>query len=153
MSNKSIFEVRIENLNKLIAHYGSVRAFERVSGIAASMVSRVTHWTPDNTNPNYKRMGERLARKTEINVGLPAGWLDTTHESGADPDLLSALPQPPLESARGLDSIPAQLSSIQTATRDTMVKLMVAGKLPDSVCLKLLQTWQGALEELESLPS
>jgi hypothetical protein len=154
---KTVFEHRRDNLLQLIERYETQEALQRVTGIAASVLSRMKSWTPTGTNPNHKRIGEKLARQFEETLKLPAYWMDAPHTTEelkgvkVGSSRLSALSSlaVPAPVSRGVAADTATLSPIQVATHDTLVKLMAAGKLPDTACLKLLQAWQGALEELD----
>jgi hypothetical protein len=154
---KTIFEHRKDNLLLLIERYETQEALQRVTGIAASVLSRMKSWRPEGSNPNHKRIGEKLARQFEETLKLPAYWMDAPHTAeelagvkvASSPlSSLSSLTMPASVN-RGISVDASTLSPIQVATHDTLVKLMVAGKLSDTACLKLLQTWQGALEEID----
>lgn len=154
---KTVFEHRRDNLLQLIERYGTQEALQRATGIAASVLSRMKSWDPAGNNPSHKRIGEKLARQFEETLKLPAYWMDTAHTpeevagvkvvSSRLSSLASLAMSAPAHRPVSVDT--SALSPIQVATHDTLVKLMAAGKLSDTACLKLLQTWQGALEELD----
>jgi len=109
------------------------------------------NWNPEDPNPRHKRIGEKLARQFESSLGLTRYWMDNPHaeeELGAV-EVVTKPEAPPV--VQPVSPGDPQLSSIQVATRDTLVKLMAAGKLSDGACLKLLQSWQTAVEELEGV--
>lgn len=155
--SKSVFEYRKDNLLQLIERHETQEALQRATGIAASVLSRMKNWNAGTTNPSHKRIGEKLARQFEESLKLPIYWMDTPHP----PEDITAVREATsrtsaLAGLSRLSDVPSRLSAdvstlspLQVATHDTMVKLMVAGKLPDTACLKLLQTWQSAIEELE----
>lgn len=151
MKNKEIYEIRVDNLLRLIEQYKTQDELQRLTGIASSTLSRIKHWTPALKNPNYKRMGEKLARRIEISLELPDLWMDTNNDENSLGIVakVASRPRAQLALTLGRDYV-SGLSSIQSATCDTIVKLMLAGKLPDTACLKLLQTWQSSVEELEA---
>jgi len=154
---KTVFEHRRDNLLQLIERYETQEALQRVTGIAASVLSRMKSWSPTASNPNHKRIGEKLARQFEQTLKLPAYWMDAPHTGEEFAGLrvvssrLSSLASlaVPASVNQGVSVDTSMLSPIQVATHDTLIKLMAAGKLPDTACLKLLQGWQGALEELD----
>lgn len=154
---KTISEHRKDNLLLLIERYETQEALQRVTGVATSVLSRMKSWSPGSSNPNHKRMGEKLARQFEEALKLPAYWMDAPHVAedlagvkvvSSRLGALSSLAIP-ASASRTVSADTSTLSPIQVATHDTLVKLMAGGKLPDTACLKLLQSWQGALEELD----
>jgi hypothetical protein len=154
---KTVFEHRRDNLLHLIGRYETQEALQRVTGIAASVLSRMKSWDLNRSNPNNKRIGEKLARQFEETVKLPAYWMDAPHTAEEwagvrrDSSRLGSMASlaMPASVNRGMSVDTPRLSPIQVATHDTLVKLMSAGKLSDTACLTLLQAWQGALEELD----
>lgn len=107
------------------------------------------NWDPDAPESRHKRVGEKLARQIEVSLGLSKYWMDNPHGE-PEHDSVPVLATDPSDSAPAPSGEPSRLSSIQVATRDTLVKLMKSGKLTDGACLKLLQSWQGAVEQLEA---
>jgi hypothetical protein len=151
MGVKSIYEIRVENLTQLVKQHGTQGALSRAVGISPTSVSRILAWREGSTDPGRKKLGERLARKIEAQLRLAPLWMDTMHENDSAPD--QRAPSPPLNwthVARLRGDPTTGLSPIQLATHDTLVKLMAAGRLPDSACLKLLEAWQAAVTELEA---
>lgn len=150
MKSKGIYEIRVDNLLRLIKQYTTQEELQRLTGIASSSFSRIKNWTPEIQNQSYKRMGEKLARRIEASLELPDFWMDTNQDELAPGVAATAPPRAKAKIALAPVRDVLGLSPIQTATCDTIVKLMIAGKLPDTACLKLLQTWQSAVEELEA---
>jgi hypothetical protein len=150
MVNRSVYEIRAQNLCFLIDKYGSQEVLHDLTDIAPSILSRLKNWKPQDGTTKNKRMGEKLARRIEAALELAAYWMDNPHNDQETFEGVAPLPTQP----KGPDAIAregqSKLSSLQAATRDTMLKLMLAGKLPDTACLKLLQSWETSLQELEA---
>lgn len=140
MDTKTVFEIRSENLGKLVDAHNGTRSLERRIGMAASLISRITCWHPNDPNPNHKRMGEKMARNIETILGLPSFWMDISHDEHSS---LQLTKEAKTESPRGL-------SSIQIATCDKLVNLMVAGKITDADCLNLLKSWKVLISDLDN---
>jgi hypothetical protein len=93
-------------------------------------------------------VGEKLARQIEVSLGLSKYGIDNHGE--AERDSIPVITTAPSDRAPTPPTEPSKLSSIQVATCDTLVTLIESLKLTDGACLKLLQSWQGAVEELEA---
>lgn len=76
----NIKEIRRNNLNKLIEKYGSQRHLSEKIDIDSSYLSQIKN--PDNP----KNIGEKMARKIEVALRLPVGYMDL-ESIGADPTL------------------------------------------------------------------
>ena len=63
-----IQQVRLLNLRKLIAEFGSQAKLADTVGITASVISQLV--------TGHRDIGEKLARKIESGSGRPALWLD-----------------------------------------------------------------------------
>lgn len=153
MASEDLYEIRVKNLLRLIEQYKTQEALQGLTGIASSTFSRIKRGPPGADNLHSKRMGENLARRIEKSLDLPDFWMDTDHfapPGSKIPGIRPIVREIPKSSSqiRGAPS----LTSIQTATHDTLVKLMLGGKLPDTACLKLLQSWQSDIEELDARP-
>lgn len=153
MASEDLYEIRVKNLLRLIEQYKTQEALQGLTGIASSTFSRIKRGPPGANNLHSKRMGENLARRIEESLDLPDFWMDIDHSATPSPNVprirLVAREIPKSSSLRGA---PSKLTSIQAATHDTLVKLMLGGKLPDTACLKLLQAWQSDIEELDARP-
>jgi hypothetical protein len=78
----TIIEIRINNLNRLIDEYGSMRALAEAINRAPSVVSQMR---------SGRTFGERLARHTEESLGLPNGYLDSESSETTIDTLLSKI--------------------------------------------------------------
>ena len=96
-------------------------------------------------------MGERVARKIELNLGLPTGWMD--HPRDSVPELSvdgPALLKPAAGAPVSKDAEPKMmslegLSDIQVATLTMAARLARQGALSDQECVALLASWQGRM--------
>lgn len=76
-----ISKIRRMRLQELIdTKYGGVQAeFAKKAGVNPTQIS--TALNPSPKNPKYARqIGEKLARKIEVALELPIGWLDGTED-------------------------------------------------------------------------
>jgi hypothetical protein len=142
----TISEVRINNLLLLKDKYGSFTALRDAIGMSSSQFSQIKRYLENPAMKGTRGLGEQLSRRIEQTLSLPRGWLDA-------PQSLADFP-PAAASAGNKTPAPAVategLSHLQLAVIDTATKLMRAKLIPDSECLKLLQTWQPLVEKLEA---
>ncbi len=66
-------EIRRKNLRALVDKADSGAAFAKQADIAPSLLSQILGQNPT------RNIGDRLARKIEDRLTLPAGWLDSIH--------------------------------------------------------------------------
>lgn len=86
---KTVFEVRKENLIKLILDkfQGNNTSFGKATGIHHNHVNLMA-----TENPKTQRnMGEELARRIELAIGLPTGWIDVPHGDAAKSFVVKAM--------------------------------------------------------------
>lgn len=72
-------QVRIRNLERLIAEAGSAAKLARIVGTNSSYLSQVRHQMPTKKG-TPRGVGDDLAEKLERGMGKPAGWMDEPHE-------------------------------------------------------------------------
>lgn len=73
----TIYEIRRKNVEHMIEHSESRRAFAMQIGIEYNLLNQyLSHKKPKN-------IGDKLALKVTTGFGLPDGWLDTMHDSSA----------------------------------------------------------------------
>jgi hypothetical protein len=72
-SLERIFRVRLENMRKLIAAEGGPTKMAKRLDCTPAFLTHIAGQTP------IKVIGEKLARDTEVKLGLFSGWLDSLH--------------------------------------------------------------------------
>ena len=84
MTEKSIYDIRRENLNSLIGVYGSIARINVLTGRPRtdSSLSQIRNQTVNTVNHNVRRMGKNLARSLEQQLRLGEGWFDVEHPDG-----------------------------------------------------------------------
>lgn len=89
-------EVRLTNFLKLSESYEKIADFCKVIQIAPSYYSQVKRGT--------KVIGDEIAERVENALGLPHGWMDTTHSTEAEQ--IKALPTDVVGVAYAIASLP-----------------------------------------------
>ncbi|MEW5756429.1 MAG: S24 family peptidase [Pseudomonadota bacterium] len=72
-------QVRVRNLELLIAEAGSAAKLARIAGTNSSYLSQVRNQMPTKKG-TPRGVGDDLAEKLERGMGKPAGWMDEPHE-------------------------------------------------------------------------
>lgn len=67
-------EIRRQNLRNLVKQYGGQKELAEAADIAANQLNHLI-----SPNP-FRNVGEKLARKIEVNLNLPIGYLDDIHK-------------------------------------------------------------------------
>lgn len=76
---KTIDEIRRNNLNIAATRAGSATLLAKKAGISLVYLSRLKNCAVETRTGNVKTMGARVARKIEVAIGEPVGWMDTDH--------------------------------------------------------------------------
>jgi SOS-response transcriptional repressor LexA len=90
-------QIRLHNLEVLIAEAGSAAKLARSAGTNSSYLSQVRNQLPTK-NGTPRSIGNELAEKLERAMNKSQGWMDTPHTDGArknnhdDPDLRNLHP-------------------------------------------------------------
>ena len=74
-------QIRLQNLELLIAEAGSAAKLARIAGTNSSYLSQVRNQMPTKKG-TPRGVGDDLAEKLERGMGKPHGWMDESHESG-----------------------------------------------------------------------
>ena len=101
---KPISEIRLANLESLIAEAGTADELASRADLSAVYISQIRARAIDVKTGRPRSMGSVAARKLEIGMGKPSGWMDRDHNdrpntSGdwpfprLDPSLYGALSQ------------------------------------------------------------
>ena len=142
-------ETRRTNLLKLAAGSRNKSEFARLAGLAPSQLRQIVN--VDATGAAVRDCGEKLARKIEGALGLGSGWLDTEHLEDLDAHLVARLAGLPRSVAEAtLPSEPEQvrtddLTPMQRAVVDALLKVCRNGELSDRECIDLLDAWKEKL--------
>lgn len=79
MTMKTIAEIRLDNLDLLIAEFGTQDRVAEKSGTSPVYLSQIKNKTPDAKTGKLRQMGDPTARKLESGCGKEIGWMDNTH--------------------------------------------------------------------------
>jgi hypothetical protein len=74
-------EIRRVNLLTLIAEAGSASKLSVITGIAASYISQTSRAVQHSTGKKPRTIGPDMARKFEVGMGKPRGWMDADHSA------------------------------------------------------------------------
>ncbi|MBR9910302.1 MAG: peptidase S24 [Gammaproteobacteria bacterium] len=91
-------QIRLNNLEVLIAEAGSAAKLARAAGTNSSYLSQVRNQLPTKKG-TPRSIGDELAEKLEKAMSKPHGWLDTPHKHETGQEEINALDGP---SVRGL---------------------------------------------------
>ena len=80
---RKLHQIRLRNLEILIAQAGSAARLARACDTNSSYLSQVRHQTP-NEKGTPRTLGNRMAEKLEKAMGKPSGWMDTPHADGEE---------------------------------------------------------------------
>lgn len=83
---KSAAEIRLENLEKLVAQAGSADALAKAAGMSPEYISQIRNRAIDNKTGRERNLGNQAARRLENGMGKPIGWMDTIHDSAGGKD-------------------------------------------------------------------
>jgi SOS-response transcriptional repressor LexA len=76
-------QIRLRNLEMLIAEAGSATNLARAAGTNSSYLSQVRNQLPTRKG-TPRRIGDALAAKLETSMNKPPGWMDDQHEGDLD---------------------------------------------------------------------
>ncbi len=92
--NRRLNQIRLHNLEALIAEAGSAVQLARTCQTNSSYLSQVRRQTPSQRG-TPRSIGDDLAERLEAGMGKPQGWMDTLHrtqDNVSRPDELEAYP-------------------------------------------------------------
>lgn len=102
---KKIDEIRRDNLLIAIARFKTASALAEAAMTSAAYLSQVKNRQPDSKTGEPKAMGDDVARKIELALKEPEGWMDVDHTPSAE-DTMGRIDQP----LEWLDRAPQRLS-------------------------------------------
>lgn len=73
-------DIRMANLRKLIAEFGSNSALANAVGTNEKYLSQLLNMLPLPSG-NHRSLGDKLARRLERCSGKPDGWMDRDHDA------------------------------------------------------------------------
>jgi hypothetical protein len=76
---KTIGEIRLENLELLIAAEGTLDAVAEKAGTSSVYLSQVRNGARDQKTGRPRQMGDQMARRLETAFDKALGWMDTPH--------------------------------------------------------------------------
>jgi len=83
---KTIAEIRLDNLAKLIKEHGTQDRVAELGETSSIYLSQIKNQTPDAKSKKLRQMGDEMARKLELGCGKPISWMDNVHkETAAEP--------------------------------------------------------------------
>lgn len=86
MGQKSLAEIRRQNLELLVDRYGSMAKINALLGRKRrdSALTQVKNRVFNKQTGYYRQMGDRIARLLEVKLLLGEGWMDLPHENADD---------------------------------------------------------------------
>lgn len=72
-------EVRRQNLEIAIKRAGTAAKLAEAANTSAAYLSQIKNRTPDSKSGTPKTMGDDMARRIEVAIGEPHGWMDVPH--------------------------------------------------------------------------
>lgn len=107
---KTVSEIRLDNLELLIADLGTQERVAEAGGTSSVYLSQIKNRTPDKKTGKPRQMGDDMARKLEEGCKKERGWMDNIHTqplayTTTQPivALIAAEPKPPLQFQERLD--------------------------------------------------
>lgn len=79
---KKIADIRHENLQFLVTQYSMAKIAHLLGHSSQSTISQIYNRHPDSKTGKPKNIGDVLARRIEVALGLPEGWMDTLSVDG-----------------------------------------------------------------------
>ncbi|TEA79814.1 hypothetical protein [Allopusillimonas ginsengisoli] len=76
---KSAADLRLENLELLIAEAGTAEALARLCDLSPEYLSQIRNRALDRKTGRPRNLGNQAARKLEQGTGKQLGWMDTSH--------------------------------------------------------------------------
>ncbi|WP_243140671.1 S24 family peptidase [Pelistega ratti] len=77
-------EIRLDNLRVLISEAGNQVKLAELVGVAPSYINTLAKQRIDASTGKSKSIGESMARKLEVAMDKPYGWLDQDHSEHKD---------------------------------------------------------------------
>ncbi len=81
---RKLQQIRLHNLELLIAEAGSAAALARLVDTNSAYLSQLRHQMPTR-NGTPRRVGDDLAEKLETGMSKPKGWMDEAHPGAPQP--------------------------------------------------------------------
>jgi hypothetical protein len=113
-------QARSANLLRLLGRYPTLRAFADATGIATPHASQM--------KGGVRQMGDEVARRIEVKLNLPHGWMDQGHAEAGTAEVPAATPEPPtsdLPVAALLASLAARMERIDPRMREVVGGLIL----------------------------
>jgi hypothetical protein len=80
MNMKTIAEIRLENLELLIAELGTQERVAESGSTSSVYLSQIRNQSPDAKTGKLRQMGDEMARKLESGCRKERGWMDNQHQ-------------------------------------------------------------------------
>lgn len=77
----AVEDIRRANLLLLIQEAGSAARLAALSGLAAPYISQVSRAVLNSKGKGVRVMGPDVARRLEVKMNKPRGWMDTDHSA------------------------------------------------------------------------
>ncbi|AZV94470.1 hypothetical protein CBF45_12670 [Bordetella sp. J329] len=82
---KPVSEIRLINLESLVAEAGTADALAERSGVSPVYVSQIRSRAIDRKTGKARNLGSAAARKLEKGMGKEEGWMDRDHSGSPTP--------------------------------------------------------------------
>lgn len=77
---KTIDEIRRENLLTAIELAGGAAKLAGAANVSAAYLSQIKNRAPESATGKPKAMGDEVARRIEVAINRPTGWMDRAHD-------------------------------------------------------------------------
>lgn len=78
---KPVSEIRLINLESLVAEAGTADALAEKSGVSSVYISQIRSRAVDRKTGRARNLGSAAARKLEAGMGKEEGWMDRDHSA------------------------------------------------------------------------
>lgn len=89
---KTIAEIRLDNLDLLIAEKGTQELVAALAGTSSVYLSQIKNRAADTKTGKLRQMGDDMARKLESGCEKEVGWMDNLHPEFAAAESPRAYP-------------------------------------------------------------
>lgn len=107
---KTVSEIRLQNLELLIAEAGTAELLAERCDLSAIYISQIKNRAIDAKTSKPRNLGAQAARKLERGTGKPQGWMDREHANSEQSIVIVKEQNEPIEGYVRLEHLPYQPS-------------------------------------------
>jgi hypothetical protein len=138
-------EIRRLNMMVAMGRAGNAARLAELVSTSPAYLSQIKNRVPDSKSGTPKAMGDELARRIEIAIGEPAGWMDAAHHDiWVAEGIVVAEPLEPANHAeeKGAHDLPQQANVVSPG------RTLADASAPDETTLERLNGEEKRLLEL-----